>query len=166
MKKNTYFPAFFEPSIINEVGEPHTQFAKVELVREILEIERPLFTNPTQTYNNLVSIFSHHIETREKFIAVFLDSSNRPNSYYEVSNGGMTFAPVDIRLLFAAALMNNASQIIIAHNHPSGQTKPSESDIKLTERIKKAGELLDIKLLDHLIITKHDYLSFNEEGLL
>ena len=73
---------------------------------------------------------------------------------------------VDIRLLFKKALKLSAVGIIVAHNHPSGKLKPSTSDIQLTNKIKEAGVTLDIKLLDHLIITEKAYFSFADEGIL
>lgn len=73
---------------------------------------------------------------------------------------------VDLRMIFSAALKANATNIMIAHNHPSGNKIPSEADKHMTAKIRKAGELLDIKLLDHLIITSETYYSFADEGAL
>ncbi|MNR20999.1 hypothetical protein D3C85_1378730 [compost metagenome] len=73
---------------------------------------------------------------------------------------------VDIRLLFAAALKSNATGLIVSHNHPSGRTEPSEPDRYITRKIAQAGLLLDIKLLDHLIITSESYYSFADQGAL
>jgi DNA repair protein RadC len=84
-----------------------------------------------------------------------------------MSNGGITGTVVDIRLLLSAALKTAATGIIIGNNHPSGNLKPSEPDKELTNKIKKASEYMDIKLLDHLIIAPEEkYLSFREDGLL
>ena len=84
-----------------------------------------------------------------------------------MSTGGITGTVVDIRLLLSVALKTAATGIIIAHNHPSGNLKPSEADKELTNKIKKASEYMDIKLLDHLIIVPEGkYLCFTEDGLL
>ena len=83
-----------------------------------------------------------------------------------MSKGGISETTVDIRLLFKSALQCGATAIIVAHNHPSGVLKLSTSDIKLTQKIKKAGENMDIKLLDHLIISEKGYFSFADEKLL
>ena len=84
-----------------------------------------------------------------------------------MSTGGITGTVVDIRLLLSVALKTAATGIILAHNHPSGNLKPSEADKELTSKIKKASEYMDIKLLDHLIIAPEGkYLSFREDGLL
>jgi DNA repair protein RadC len=84
----------------------------------------------------------------------------------QVSKGGISGTVVDPRLIYKWALDHLASAIIVAHNHPSGQLKPSASDIKLTGKLKKAGELLEIPLLDHLILNGEGYLSFSDEQLL
>ena len=84
-----------------------------------------------------------------------------------MSKGGISETTVDIRLLFKSALqVVGATAIIVAHNHPSGVLKPSTSDIQLTQKIKKAGDNMDIKLLDHLIISEKGYFSFADEKLL
>ncbi len=84
-----------------------------------------------------------------------------------MSSGGITGTLVDLRILFAVALKTLATSIIVCHNHPSGNLKPSHSDVILTNKIKKASELLDIKLLDHIIITpSQEYFSFSDDGIL
>lgn len=86
---------------------------------------------------------------------------------YPMSMGGITGTVVDIRLLLSVALKTAATGIILAHNHPSGNLKPSEADKELTNKIKKASEYMDIKLLDYLVIVPESkYLCFTEEGLL
>jgi DNA repair protein RadC len=83
-----------------------------------------------------------------------------------MSKGGITGTVVDVRLIFAVALKCNACGIIVSHNHPSGNAKPSDADISLTKKIKKCSDLLDITLIDHLIITKNIFYSFSNEGML
>ena len=85
---------------------------------------------------------------------------------YEVSTGAITGTVADPRVIFAAALKANATAIIISHNHPSGNLKPSRQDEDLTQKIKYAGEFLEIKLLDHVVVTNEGYFSFSDEGLL
>ena len=84
----------------------------------------------------------------------------------QLSKGGITGTLVDVRLVLKNALEVGATGIILAHNHPSGTLKPSEADKQITAKIKTAGTALDIKLLDHLIITEQAYVSFADEGLL
>ena len=107
------------------------------------------------------------IGLQECFKVLLLNNSNKVKGIFEVSSGGITGTLVDVRILFAVILKSLSTSIILAHNHPSGTLKPSEADKKLTEKIKNAGSFLDIKLLDHLIITPDgDYFSFADEGIL
>ena len=106
-------------------------------------------------------LLSPHLSTllHEEFWCVFLNHQNSVLDYKLISKGGIDNVLVDHRLIFQRALALNATKIILAHNHPSQQLKASQADIKLTQRIKKAGELLNIKLIDHIIIAGEDYLS-------
>ncbi|WP_417201432.1 RadC family protein [Bizionia sp.] len=102
----------------------------------------------------------------EEFWVLYLNNSNRVVAKEQLSKGGLTSTMVDVRLLFKKALELFAVAIIVAHNHPSGKLKPSNSDLLLTQKIKDSGALLEIKLLDHLIITQKDYFSFADQSLL
>jgi DNA repair protein RadC len=102
----------------------------------------------------------------EEFWIIYLNNSNRVLSKIQLSKGGITATLVDTRLVFKKALQQGAVAVILIHNHPSGTLKPSESDRKLTQKIVTAGEQLDIKVLDHVIITSRAYFSFADEGLL
>ncbi len=111
--------------------------------------------------NPLIGDLNH-----EEFWVLFLNNSNYVIGKYKASSGGMTGTIVDTRLIYKKALEASAVSLIIAHNHPSGVLRPSDPDIKITKKIKSAGETLDIKVLDHLIITQQAYFSFADEGLL
>jgi DNA repair protein RadC len=106
------------------------------------------------------------IELQEEFKLLLLNNSNEVLGIHTLSKGSTRGTIVDLKLLFVIALKSNATGIIIAHNHPSGTLKPSSSDLEITKRIKKSGELLDIKLLDHIIITKDDFYSMSDERLI
>jgi DNA repair protein RadC len=106
------------------------------------------------------------IEMVEEFKVMLLNRSNKAIGIYHVSSGGITGTVADPRLIFAAAIKTNAVSIIIAHNHPSGGLKPSKADEELTQKIKQAGSFLDIKVLDHLILTSEGYYSFADEGII
>src|SRR5438128_11419076 len=97
---------------------------------------------------------------------MFLNRANNVLGMYDVSTGGISGTVADTRVIFVAALKANACGIIISHNHPSGNLKPSRQDEELTQKIKLAGQLLDIKLMDHAIVTADGYYSFADEGLL
>lgn len=108
-----------------------------------------------------------HIGLQECFKVILLNNYNKVKGIFEVSIGGITGTLVDVRILFAVILKSLSTSIILAHNHPSGNLNPSEADKRLTEKIKNAAMLFDIKVLDHLIITPDgDYFSFADEGML
>ena len=102
----------------------------------------------------------------EEFWIIYLNNSNRVIHKNQLSKGGITGTLVDARLVMKQALEVGATGLIVAHNHPSGTLKPSSADRQLTQKLKTAAESLDIKLLDHLIITEKDYFSFADENLL
>lgn len=102
----------------------------------------------------------------EEFWVVFLNNSNKVLAKEQISKGGLTATIVDVRLLFKKALELGAVGIIVCHNHPSEKLIPSNADKQITRKIKEAGITLDIKLLDHLIITEKAYFSFADEGIL
>jgi DNA repair protein RadC len=102
----------------------------------------------------------------EEFWIVFLNNSNKVLSKSQLSKGGITGTLVDVRLVFKMALEMGAVSIILSHNHPSGTLQPSEADKQITRKLKLAGESLDIKILDHLIVTEMHYYSFADEGIL
>jgi DNA repair protein RadC len=108
-----------------------------------------------------------NIDHVERFYAILLNRANQVLGIQLVSIGGTTGTVADPKVIFQAAIKTNACSIIIAHNHPSGNLKPSEADIKLTKKIKEAGSFLDISVLDHLIITSDEkYYSFADEGMI
>jgi DNA repair protein RadC len=102
----------------------------------------------------------------EEFWIIFLNNSNKVILKKQLSKGGITGTLVDVRLVLKNALEVGATGLILAHNHPSGTLKPSEADKQITDKLKIASQSLDIKVLDHLIITEKAYLSFADEGLL
>ena len=106
------------------------------------------------------------IELQEEFKVLLLNRANRVLGVNTVSKGGVAGTLVDPKLVFNVSLKCNASAIILAHNHPSGGLKPSQADKQLTQKLKTAGAQLDIKVLDHLIITETAYFSFADEALL
>lgn len=106
------------------------------------------------------------VELQEQFIVLYLSQSNHVIGYYKHSKGSINATVADIRIILGTALKCAAISMIVAHNHPSGNLRPSRADEDLTRRLKEAALLHDIKLLDHLIITKEAYLSFANEGLL
>ena len=102
----------------------------------------------------------------EEFWIVFLNNSNTVLHAGQISKGGITGTLVDVRLVLKQSLELGAVGLILAHNHPSGTLRPSEADKQITRKLKVAAEALDIKVLDHIIITQKEYFSFADEGLL
>ena len=102
----------------------------------------------------------------EEFWAVFLNQNNRIVGKARLSAGGINQSIVDVRILFKTALEHLSTAITIAHNHPSGNLKPSQEDLRITKQIADAGKILNIQLLDHLIISQNAYLSFADENIL
>ena len=117
-------------------------------------------------YDVLCQLWSDKIEYIEEFYVLFLNRANQVLAITKVSEGGTCGCLVDPKRVFQSALKVNAQSLILSHSHPSGQTKPSDADRMLTRKLKDAGLLLDIAVLDHLIITSEGYLSFADEGLL
>lgn len=126
--------------------------------------ERPVIGNSHDAYSILKNQLSD-LRT-EEFWAIFLNNSNKVIHTSQLTQGGISQSIVDVRVLFKTALENFSTGVIIAHNHPSGSMKPSKEDLNITQKIKEAGKVLSIQLLDHIIITQHSYFSFSDAGLL
>ena len=128
-------------------------------------IENIKITDSNSAYKVLLDNWEMDtIELQEEFKVLLLNRANLVLGIYNLSKGGVSGTIVDIKLLLASALKANASSLIVAHNHPSGNLNPSECDKRLTRKIKEGAKLLDISLLDHLILTKNSYYSFIEKG--
>lgn len=111
--------------------------------------------------------FWQDISLNESFNVMFLNKSNQVKGIYRLSKGGLDCVIVDVRLLFSIALKTLSTAIVVAHNHPSGSLTPSKADDQVTEKIKKAAKFLDIKLLDHLILTpSNGYFSYADDSRL
>ncbi|RYZ49311.1 MAG: DNA repair protein RadC, partial [Sphingobacteriales bacterium] len=103
---------------------------------------------------------------QEVFGVVFLNRSNRVNHFEIISKGGITGTVADPRIILKKALEEDAVSLILCHNHPSGSIKPSRADEELTAKIKEAARFLDIKVLDHIIVSEYGYYSFADEGVI
>ncbi|NCU04907.1 MAG: JAB domain-containing protein [Chitinophagaceae bacterium] len=143
--------------------------AEVELVyrSKVKASERPMI----KSSKDAADLLLHHwneskIDLVEQFKVLLLNRANRVLGIIDISSGGVTGTVADPRLIFVAALKANAVGIIISHNHPSCNLKPSRADEELTQKIKNAGRFLDISVLDHVIVSSEGYFSFADEGLL
>ena len=140
--------------------------AAVELYKrvQIKQAERRQVIS-SETACNILRPLIGDIE-KEEFWAIYLNQSNRVIRKERLSAGGLTGTLVDVRLIMKAALLCNATGMIIAHNHPSGNEKPSVEDNRITEQVKKAAETLNIRLIDHVIITSNTYYSYMDNDML
>jgi DNA repair protein RadC len=128
--------------------------------------ERPKVTGSRDCYEILLNhcYDDGSLEHRERFIALFTNQANRVISWITIGIGGIDSTTADVRIILQAAILCNASGIVLSHNHPSGNLKPSEADIRITHKIKSAAALMDIRVLDHLIVTPYDFYSFADAG--
>ncbi len=106
------------------------------------------------------------IHYRESFAIILLNRANKCLGFTFISKGGLSGTVADPKVIFQTALKANASSIILVHNHPSGNLQPSQNDINLTKNIVKAGKLLELQAIDHLIVSDDAYFSFADEGLI
>ena len=152
-----------EKKIPNKVSE-----IRVTYHPEVKREERYVITGSKIAYQIFLKIWDMGtIEYTECFYILLLNRGNQVLGFVKISSGGIAGTIVDSRTVFAPALKGCATGIILAHNHPSGNTRPSNEDIELTRNLRKGGKLLNISVLDHLIVTPFDgYLSFSDEGML
>jgi len=122
-----------------------------------------LYLKPEDIWKELKDIRDHK---KEHFVIFFLDSRNQEIKREVISVGSLNANLVHPREVFEPAVKNLAAQVILAHNHPSGDPEPSEDDLELNKRLVEAGKILGIEVIDHIVIAKNGYLSFKEKGLL
>ena len=147
-----------------------TTISEVSLIysSKVKASDRPQVKCSRDGYNLFMQRWNHDtIEHVAEFKVMLMNRSNTVQGIMDVSKGGISGTVTDVRKLLRAIIKPNASGIIVCHNHTSGNLNPSESDTKLTQKIKQAGMIMDIQLLDHLILTTDDnYYSFADNGLL
>lgn len=138
-----------------ELGRRRKETAKAEIVK--VGSSRDAFQHLHADFADL---------NHEEFWMLLLNRANHVKAKHLVSKGGQSGTVADPKIIFKTALEHQAAYIILAHNHPSGNLKPSAEDIKLTKKLVEAGKLLDLLVVDHLILTDHSYYSFCDEGLI
>ena len=122
--------------------------------------------SPKDIYDIAVKVIKAGEQAEENLWLITLDTKNNITGIFEVSRGSLNTSIVHPREIFKRAIMQNSASIILLHNHPSGDVKPSKEDIQVTQKIVECGRILNINLLDHVIIGDDCYKSFKEEGLL
>ncbi len=120
--------------------------------------------SPKETYEIAKNIFSNLDSDQEHMVLFSLDSKNKIRGYKVVASGGQDNAYPDMKIIFRNALLLGAVGIILTHNHPSGDPKPSNEDESFTEKLKEAGDLIGIKVVDHIVIGENKFYSFANEG--
>lgn len=138
-----------------------TELGRRRRVEDIVELT--MITSSKKVFEIMLPIIGEL--PHEEFWVLFLNNSNNIILKSQLSKGGISGTIVDVRLVFKLALENGATGLILCHNHPSGVLKPSEADKQITNKLKRAGDNLDVKVLDHLIITESKYYSFVDEGI-
>ncbi|MCM0719254.1 JAB domain-containing protein [Parabacteroides sp. W1-Q-101] len=139
---------------------------KLTYKTKVKSSERPVIHNSEDIYRLLVDHVYNEgtIQYKEYLKLILLNNSSKVLGVSNISEGGITETSADIRIIMQAAILGNATRIILAHNHPSGSLKPSTVDNLLTERVKNAAKLFNITLLDHIIVTDSGYYSYLDEG--
>lgn len=142
---------------------------EVELVyrNKVRQEDRLLINTAEGAYDVFLMAWDmNKIELCEQFMILLLDRGNHVLGVSNISTGGVSACLVDPKIVFATAVKAKASGIILAHNHPSGNTKPSNADIALTKKLQDGGRVLEIQVMDHLVITPRSFYSFANEGLM
>ena len=131
------------------------------------ELKKSKITSSTEAYQLLLEMYdSDTLEYTESFIVIYLYRANNSIGWQKLSSGGTTGTIIDVKVLMTTALKCNAHGVILSHNHPSGNLRPSDMDLAVTKKLVKAGEFLEIKILDHIIVTASGYYSFQDEGVI
>ena len=146
-----------------------TAVAEIELSYKPAISEKPIIKSCLDAYHVIRSFMPENtIALKEQIVVMYLNQAQRVIGAYRVSDGGITSTVGDLRLIFSVGLKTIATGFIIGHNHPSGNLEPSKQDIELTDRLKEAGILMNIRLLDHLIISPvpNKYYSFADQGFI
>ena len=142
-------------------------FYTLKMVKEDSTLyEVPVIKSPAEVYQAAKQLLALHEEPEEHFCILCLNTKNKIVGVHTISIGSLNTSIVHPREVFKAAMLNNASGIICLHNHPSGDPEPSWEDIAITRRLVKAGEIIGIEVLDHVIIGEQGYISMKEKCLM
>lgn len=160
---------FQRKSIVQQNSVSQVSEVEIHYLSKVKPSERKRIIHSHDAYEILMEVFNpRKIEHKEMFYCVYLNRAKRVLAVMKISEGGITATVVDMRIIFQAALVLNATSFILSHNHPSGNLVPSHSDDMLTERLKNAGLVMDIDLTDHIIVSPETnrYYSYSDEGKL
>ncbi|HSH24720.1 MAG TPA: JAB domain-containing protein [Massilibacterium sp.] len=147
---------------------------ELETILEVVRVEQVVMERPTEYKTGMISssyagnfgIREIGNEASEVVLVVVLNTKNEINAIHRVFTGSLNTSVAHPREIFRTAIMNNGARIMLFHNHPSGDTDPSEADLSFTRRVIDCGEMLGIEVIDHIIVTENDYLSLREHGMM
>lgn len=139
---------------------------EIGLTRKPTNFERTKITSSLASYGVIKQFYHEDITLYESFFLLLLNNSNETIGFVKISQGGITGTVVDVRIIAKYCVEVLATSCILAHNHPSGKLFPSEADLAITKKTKEALAILEVKVLDHLILTDVGYYSFADEGKL
>lgn len=164
---SAWCPLFLLTNQTSHIMNIDYQVGEVELSYKSTVRKKLKIATSSDAYGMLLPTFREDtIGYKEYFKVVLLNQAQEVLGYTQISEGGLTETSADVRIILQAALLTNATAIILAHNHPSGKLRPSQQDIALTEQVKKAAEIMRITVIDHIILTDDSYYSFADEGQL
>lgn len=146
-------PYLAEVKLKYQCEQPLDSFPSVASPHEAVELLQKIWDND-------------QIQLKEEFIVLLLNNAKKCLGWCKISSGGSTATIVDPAAIFRVAILSNASSILLAHNHPSGNLKPSQADKTLTNRVEEAGKMLGITVEDHILLTADDYQSFKAAGIM
>ena len=147
---------------------------ELETIIEVVRVKQEVMERPVEYKTGMISssyagefgIREIGDEASEVVLVVVLNTKNEINAIHRVFTGSLNTSVAHPREIFRTAIINNGAKIMLFHNHPSGDTDPSEADFAFTRRVVDCGEMLGIEVIDHIIVTENDYLSLREQGLL
>ena len=137
---------------------------KLSYKTKVKASERIQINSSETAYKVLKPYFAEEMEYKELFYVIYLNRANKVLGVAKISEGGCSGTVADGKIIFQGALLANAQAIILSHNHPSGNTKPSEQDIKFTKKISEFGKYIELPVLDHVILTEESFYSFADNG--
>lgn len=146
-----------------KVAAKRVDIVKIQMVKEGSLLYKNRTVHSPQNGFDLMKQFLGDVD-REHFIVMCLDTKNQPTSLNVCHIGSLNSSLVHPREVFKAAVLSNAASIMVGHNHPSGNSEPSEADFNMTKRLVEAGEIMGIEVLDHIVMGDQEYTSFKEEG--
>ena len=142
-----------------------TSMPEITLKFKSGHLKKCKITSSTEAFETLRQMYdADTLEYTESFIVIYLNRANNSIGWQRMSSGGTAGTIIDVKVLMTTALKCNAHGVILSHNHPSGNLKPSDADLAVTKKLVKAGEFLEITILDHIIVTAGGYYSFQDMG--